>query len=91
MAIPGDHDVATLEIAMDDPVIVRASDSPGDLDPVEENEIKRKAYLGRNQIGENLPFDELHHNASLAGVIYEVLNPADVGMIQGGGNLRFLF
>ena len=81
-AVGLDLDVARLEIAMDDALLVRGFERRRDLardaQRLVERKSGRRARTLREQLGQRLAFDQLHHQV----VGPDVVQRADVGMIQ---------
>src|SRR5712691_11376606 len=71
----GDHDVARLQIAMDDPFAMRFAEGFSDLHAVFENLAQRKRTLGE-AIDERFAIEKLHDDVVLA----DVIERADVRM-----------
>ena len=76
---PRQHDVAGLEIAVDDSPPVRRIESAGDLDRVVHRLTRWQGSL-RQTIGERLPFQELHHKVINAVLVADVVQRADIRM-----------
>ena len=76
----GEHDVAGLEIAMDDPLAVRRAERARNRDGDLECLVKReRAFLDAG--GESLALEVLHGDEGPATVFSKVINRADVRMI----------
>ena len=73
----GDHDVAGLQIAMDDPRFVRAVERLGDLDAIADHLLERQRPF-RQAVGKALAVDELHDQISVA----DVVERADVRVVE---------
>jgi hypothetical protein len=75
------HHIATLEVAMDNVVLVGVTNRIGDLDSVFDYDVERKPDISRDGIGKNLTLDKLHDNAGLARFFDYILDLADIGMV----------
>ena len=77
----GDHDVPGLEVSMDDPRPVGAVERVGDLDPVAEHvrDGERAALEARRQ---RLPLQQLHDQVVHAVLVPDVVERADVGVVE---------
>ena len=81
-AFPGDQDVGRLEVSMDDPLPVRSGQGVGNLHP----EFDRLPHLHR--AGEGLALDVLHHQILGLAILSDVMERADVRMIQSRDRTR---
>ena len=82
-------DVRGLQIAMDDPLLVRRFERLRDLlrDRQRLVEWNRAA---RDALGERRPLDQFHHERRAHRLLFsEAVDGRDVGMIQRGEDLRF--
>ena len=70
---------------MDDALAMRGVERIADLDAVGNR------LLHRQRSGNRLPVDELHHQVTAAVVLTDVVERADVRMIQRGDRARFPF
>ena len=81
------NDVAALDVAVEDPRSVRLfqrrGDLPGDRDHLE----RRQRTLGEDRV-ERASLHELHYDEMPPGHFHEVIDRADVGMVQGGRGHR---
>src|SRR6516162_10098358 len=87
MTALGDENVGWLDVAMNDALSVRGIESVSDFDAnVEQNfHIERTA---QDEVFESLAVKEFHGNEGTAIFLADVVNCANVGMIQGRGSLR---
>ena len=77
----GQHDVAGLEIAMDDAVAMRGVERRRDFDRVFDRLIRwQRAF--RQSIGQRLTLEARHDEEVRALVLADVVERADVGMIE---------
>ena len=79
----GQHDVGGLEIAMHDPVPVRMVERLGNLDRMTQDLIGRKRTAVQSP-RDRLALDEFHHEVFAAILNADVIQRADVRMIQTG-------
>ena len=84
MTALGNEDVGWLDVAVDDSLGVGGIQCIGDLDCQTEvtfdlDRLSCDAVLQRHSI------QKLHHDERLATVFADLVNRADIGMIQGGG------
>ena len=74
------HDVARLQVAMDDPLGVGRRQGVGDLDAITQRLVQRQnALFHRRRQG--LALDVLHHQISDAFMLADVVEGADVRMV----------
>jgi hypothetical protein len=85
----GHHDVAGLEIPMDDAGRVRPGQRIGDLYGVLQYFTEAQA-MARDQAIERLAVDEFHRNEVHAIGFIDIVNGDNVGVIQPGSGLGFL-
>ena len=76
-----EHDVARLEIAMDDAEAVRGVERAGDVDRHAER-LAQRQRPARDRVGERLPFEVLHDQVVDAVLMADVVERADVRMVQ---------
>ena len=81
-------DVRGLQIAMDDSLFVRGLERVGDLSRNWQCFLDREWPL-RDPISQRRPFDEFEDQRVHGAGFFEAVDGADVGMIQGGEDLRF--
>ena len=89
-AIPVDHDVARLHVAMDDPALVGGVEGPGRLrgDPCRLARRQRPAPF--DDRGEVLAVDQLHDDERPGGVMPVVVDRDDVRVVQRRRGLGFV-
>src|SRR5436190_14768299 len=80
-----DHDVLRLDVAMDEPTLVREVQSGGDLTPDRECLTDGKGGTLANQILQAATLDQLHHDIGQTLVVPDVVNGDDVGMRAKAG------
>jgi hypothetical protein len=76
-----DHDVARLQIAMDDALPVRAVERRGDVDGDAQRALERQR-AARDQAGQRLALEQLHDQIRRRPFAADVVERADVRMIQ---------
>ena len=81
-------DVRGLEIAMDDPLLVRRFERLGDLLRDGQRFVERDR-AARDALRQILALDELHHERLDAAAFFEAVDVRDVRMIQRREHLRF--
>ncbi len=86
LALVGDHHVARLQVAVDDPLGMGAGDRVGDGDGQFKDAPKRKARC-RQQLVEGFPLDQLHGQKVDAVRFVDRVQGDDVGMVQPGDGL----
>ena len=77
----GQHDVAGLQITVRDSLAVRLVERVGDLDGVLQNLFERKRTF-LEAFRQRLPFEMLHHQEISAVLAPDVVERANVGMVQ---------
>ena len=82
-----EHDVARLDVAMDDPQPVGGGERIGEIDGVAQGLVEAEGPA-REPIGERLPFAVLHHQEVDAVLVSHVVERADVRMVQRGDRPR---
>ena len=86
VSAPGDKNVGRLDIAMDDAAGVRRIERVGDLDAEREQFLHRHG-LAADFLLQRHAVEELHGDEGLAVVLADVVDGADIRMIEGGGGL----
>jgi len=84
----GQHDVAGLQITVRDSLAVRLVERVGDLDGVLQNLFERKRTF-LEAFRQRLPFEMLHHQEISAVLVPDVVEGADVRMVQAGDGASF--
>ena len=84
----GQEDVPRLDVAMDDAVGVGRVQGVGDLD-ADVHQLMDLERTGQQPIAQGLPLHQLHDDEGVALVIADVVDGADVRVVQGGGGARF--
>ena len=82
-----DEDVGGLDVAVDDALRVRRADRLGNLDRQGKHRLGLQAFR-REQCGEGLPFERLHDDEIPAIVLVDVVDGADMRMVESGGGSR---
>ena len=88
VAAPRDKDVQRLEVAVDNRAFVCCLESVGDL----ESEMEKCLQIQRptaNLGCQRLAFEQLHGDKALSILLSNVINGANVWMVQGGGSFSF--
>ena len=75
------HDVAGLEVAVDDALLVRGGERVGDLRPELHHLVERQRAL-LQAIRERLALEELHHQEVRVALVPDVEERADVGVVE---------
>ena len=84
----GHLDVGGLQIAMDDPALVRGVERIGDL-PGHRQRLGNRQRPSRQSIRDRLPLDQLHHQRLDAVGVFDAVNGGDVRMIERRQDARF--
>ena len=82
----GHEDVRRLDVAMHDALGVRRIQRVGKLDAQVQNFVGLEG-LGADAVLEGLPLQQFHGDERPAFVLVDVVDGADVGVIEGGGGL----
>jgi hypothetical protein len=83
-----DEDVGRFYVAMNDPELMCLFESPRQL----QGKLQHLTYRQRpspQRLPHRLALEQLHDEIWLAFVLAEVMNRADIGMVQRGGSTRF--
>ena len=88
MAALSDEDVGRLDIAMNDAFGVRCIEGVGDFDCHREQHFRFQG-AARDAMLQGHSVQKLHGDERMALVLADVMNRANVRVIQGGGSLRF--
>ena len=88
--VPSDSqlDVRGLQIAMDDPLLVRGFERVGDLLRDRQRLIERNR-AARNALRQVVALDEFHHERWTPLRLFEPVDGGDVRMVQRGEDFRF--
>jgi hypothetical protein len=76
------QDVGRLQVAMDDPLLVRGVERVADLDA------RLDGLIEGHRPGDGLAVDELHHEVAAAVVLADVVQRADVRVVERRDRLR---
>ena len=87
--VAADHHVGRLEVAVDDAPCVRGGERVGDRDGDAQQLAETHAAAGDRRV-EAAPADVLHHDEVPIACRLDFVDGDDVGMVEGGGRLRFL-
>src|SRR4030095_13869979 len=87
VAVRRQLDVRGLQVAMDDPLLVRRFERLGDLTRDRERLLDWQGTLG-DAILERGPLDQLEHQRLGRGRILDAVDRSDVRMIERGEELR---
>ena len=82
------HHVRALEIPMNNALSMRVRKRVSDVNPVAQHRFERQA-LAPDHLAERAPFDVLHDDVRLAFEFADLVNRADIRMIELRGALRF--
>ena len=83
----GEHDVAGLEVAVDDAGAVRAVERVGDL-RADAQHVGERQRPAREARGQRLALDQLHHQVVGVALAADVVQRADVRMVEARDRLR---
>ena len=83
IAVVPHHDVLGLDVAVHDPGGMGRGQRPGHL--ADEGHQLRQGGTPGGERPQRLPLDQLHDEEGLALVLVDVVDRADVGVVQGGG------
>src|SRR5208282_1112246 len=82
----GDEDICRLDVAVDDSSGVRCVQCVRNLYSQLQHFLQRQRLAG-NAMPQRLPVEKLHRDERLAVVFADLINRADIGMVQGGSSL----
>src|ERR1700730_5947660 len=88
MAALGDKDVGGFDVAVDNSLRMRSIQCVGDLNRQTEQSIGLYGFSG-NAMLQRHPVQEFHRDECLPVLLANVVNRADVGMVQYGRGLSF--
>ena len=88
MAAFGDEDIRGLDVAVNDVFGVGGIERVGDFDG-EGEEFFDVHGAAVDAVLERLPIEKFHGDKGVAVLLADIVDGADVGMVQGGGGLRF--
>jgi hypothetical protein len=77
-----------LQVTMHETAVVGVPHGGGELDSVAQDLVERQWAFGEPRT-ERLPFHQLHGDVGVTVCVSELMNRADVGMIQRGRRPRF--
>ena len=83
----GHKQVGRLDVAMDDPLAVRSIECIGDLDTEREHHLQLRCARD-DKILERGAFQEFHGDEAASLVLANLVDGADVGMVQSRGGTR---
>ncbi len=87
MAALGDKNIRRLDVAVDDAFDMRGVERVGDLDRQSQQHIGFNGAAG-DAVLQRHAIQKFHDDESLAMLVVNFVDGADVGMIQRGGGLR---
>ena len=87
MSALGDEDVGRLDVAVDDSLGVRRIQRVGNLDAQRQDGL-RLHRPAADAVLQRHPVQVLHHQKRLIAVLADLVNGADVGMVEGRGGAR---
>jgi hypothetical protein len=82
VAAAGDEQIRRLDIAVNDPGVVRRLERVGDLDRHCQQQVDIERVPG-HAVLQGRPFEAFHHQERAAVLFADVVDGADVGVIQG--------
>ena len=88
MSALGDKNVGGLDVAVNDSFGVRGIQGISNLNP-KFQELFDFERLARDALPEGLALQQFHHDVGLAMLLTNLMNRADVGMIQRRGSTGF--
>ena len=88
LAVFGDEDIRRLDVAMDDALGMRRIERVGNLNSQVEQEVDRQR-LAVDAMLERLPLEKLHREKGAAVVFANVVDRADIRMIEGRSGAGF--
>ena len=88
MSAIGNEDVRRLKITMNDALCMRSVKTVGDFDGERQEHVRLQGPPG-NEVLQSLTFKKLHGDEGLTIRLADLVNGADVGVIQCGSSLRF--
>ena len=83
----GDEKIRRLDVAVDDPGGMRRLERVGDLDGERQQQIDLERAPG-NAMLQRRPVEKLHHEERPAVLLADIVDGADVGVIQRRGGAR---
>jgi hypothetical protein len=81
------EDVLRLQVAVDDPLLVRGPEPPGDLDRDLHGALRREGSAPE-PLAESLSFEQLRDEEGCAVLAADVVEDDDVRVVQGTGGPR---
>jgi hypothetical protein len=81
VAASGDEQVRRLDIAVDDSGVVRRLESVGDLDGHRQQQVDIER-VPSDAVLQRRPFETFHHQERAAILFADIVNDADVGVVQ---------
>ena len=81
VAATGDEQIRRLDIAVDDSGVVRRLEGVGDLDGHRQQQVDLER-VPSNAVLQRRPFEAFHHQERAAIVFADIVNGADVGVVQ---------
>jgi hypothetical protein len=83
----GDEDIRRLDVPVHDPLGVGRVQRVGNLDSEREQRIQRQRSLGEDVL-QRASLEQLHRDEGTAFILVDVVDRADVRVIQGRGRAR---
>ena len=83
----GDKDIRGLDVAMDDALLMCRAQSPGRIDADLHDPLQLHPAI-RDQVLQSRPLQEFHYDERAPGFFANIVDRADVGMVQSGSGLR---
>ena len=85
----GDHNVRTLEVAMDNTAMVRMGQCRGNLHAITQHGFYREPGASYERV-QGLTFHQLHDDEQFTGKLTDFVDGADVGMAERGRGARLV-
>ena len=89
VAAAGAEQIRRLDVAVNDPGVMRRLERVGDLDRHCQQQVDIERVPG-HAVLQGRPFEAFHHQERAAVLFADVVDGADVGVIQGGSGLRLV-
>ena len=88
-SVARDEDVLGLQIAVHDAALVRGGQPARDLNRVVDRLERREPFRLLEADAQRVAFEQLHDRVDDAGIVADVVQRQNVGMVERGDRLRF--